>query len=85
MIFTVLWRKQAMDELALVWMATADRPLLSDAVRRIDTALRLNPEIKGVYFYGDRLLVVSPLAVVFVIRDQDRIVEVLQVLASPAP
>ena len=85
MIFTVLWRKQAMDELALVWMATADRPLLSDAVRRIDTALRLNPEIKGVDFYGDRLLVVSPLAVVFVIRDQDRIVEVLQVLASPAP
>ena len=68
-----MWRKQALDELALVWMATADRPRLSDAVRRIDATLRLNPEIKGVDFYGDRLLVVAPLAVVFMIREEDRI------------
>ena len=80
-----MWRKQALDELALVWMATADRPRLNDAVSRIDAALRLNPEVKGVDFYGDRLLVVAPLAVVFMIREEDRIVEVLQTLASPAP
>ena len=84
MIFTVMWRKQALDELAFVWMATAERQRLSDALSRIDAAIRLNPEIKGVDFYGDRLLVVTPLAVVFMIRDEDRIVEVLQVLASPA-
>jgi hypothetical protein len=53
-------------------------------VSRVDAALRLNPEIKGVDFYGDRLLVVAPLAVVFMIREEDRIVEVLQALASPA-
>ena len=68
-----------------VWMATADRPRLSDAVSRIDAVLRLNPEVKGVDFYGDRLLVVAPLAVVFMIREEDRMVEVLQTLASPAP
>jgi len=51
----------------------------------VDAALRLNPEVKGVDFYGDRLLVVAPLAVVFMIREEDRIVEVLQTLASPAP
>jgi hypothetical protein len=84
MIFTVMWRQQAIEELARVWMATADRQRLSDAVSRIDAALRLNPEVKGVDFYGDRLLVVAPLAVVFMIREEDRIVEVLQALASPA-
>ena len=52
MIFTVMWRQQAIEELARVWMATADRQRLSDAVSRIDAALRLNPEIKGVDFYG---------------------------------
>ena len=36
MIFTVMWRQQAIEELARVWMATADRPRLSDAVSRID-------------------------------------------------
>ena len=85
MIFTVMWRQQAIEELARVWMVTADRQRLSDAVSRIDAALRLNPEVKGVDFYGDRLLVVAPLAVVFMIREEDRIVEVLQTLASPAP
>lgn len=83
MIFSVMWRQQAIEELDRVWMATADRQRLSDAVSRIDAALRLNPEIKGVDFYGDRLLVVAPLAVVFMIREEDRIVEALQTLASP--
>jgi len=50
MIFTVMWRQQAIEELARVWMATADRQRLSDAVSRIDAALRLNPEVKGVDF-----------------------------------
>ena len=36
MIFTVMWRQQAIEELARVWMATADRQRLSDAVSRID-------------------------------------------------
>ena len=33
-------------KLAFVWMATAERQRLSDAVSRIDAAIRLNPEIK---------------------------------------
>lgn len=84
MIFTVMWRQQAIEELARVWMATADRQRLGDAVSRIDAAIRLNPEVKCVDFCGDRLLVVAPLAVVFMIREEDRIAEVLQTLASPA-
>jgi hypothetical protein len=39
--------------------------------------LRTDPTVKGVDFYGDRLLVVLPLAVVYVIKEQDRIVEVV--------
>jgi len=76
MISTVMWRKQAIEELALVWMATADRQRLSDAVSRIDAAFRVNPEVKGVDFFGDRLLVVAPLAAVM-------LVEAIRVIAEP--
>ena len=50
----------------------------------IDAALLHDPELKGIEFYGDRLLVVPPLAVVYVIRQSDRNVEVLLVWHAPA-
>ena len=46
---------------------------------RIDTMLSTDPERQGEEFYGDRLLVISPLAVIFAVRPGDRWVEVLQV------
>lgn len=85
MMFTVVWHKQALGELANAWLATADKQQLSDSVNRVDATLRLNPKVKGVDFYGDRLLVVVPLAVVFAIREEDRIVEILQVVVAPKP
>jgi len=80
--FTVTWHQQALDELTEAWTASGKRQAVADSVNRIDRALRVDPAAKGVDFYGDRLLIVSPLAVVYIVRDQDRTVEILSVTAS---
>jgi len=63
MMFTVVWHKQALGELANAWLATVEKQQLSDSVNRVDATLRLNPKVKGVDFYGDRLSVVAPLSI----------------------
>jgi plasmid stabilization system protein ParE len=80
--YTVTWHQQALDELTEVWTAAGRRKAVADSVNRIDRALRIDPAAKGVDFYGDRLLVVLPLAIVYTVRDQDRTVEILSVTAS---
>ncbi|MEI6505275.1 MAG: hypothetical protein WCO90_05270 [Planctomycetota bacterium] len=62
--YTVVWHQLALDELTAVWTAADQRQAVTDGVVRIDRALRVDPAVKGVDFYGDRLLVVVPLAVV---------------------
>lgn len=80
--YTVPWHQQALDELTEVWPAASRRQAVADSVNRIDRALRIDPAAKGVEFYGDRLLVVLPLAIVYTVRDEDRTVEILSVTAS---
>ena len=77
--YTVVWHQQALHELAEIWAAADRRQAVTDSVVRIDRALRLDPAVKGVDFYGDRLLVVVPLAVVYSVRENDRQVEILRV------
>jgi len=55
---------------------------VTDAVTRIDRILRTDPSVKGLDFYGDRLLVVVPLAVVYVVKNEDRVVEIVAATAS---
>jgi hypothetical protein len=45
----------------------------------VDRLLAEDPQTKGEEFYGDRLLVVAPLAITFSVNEADRIVQVLQV------
>ena len=80
--YTVVWHQDALNELAEIWAAAAERATVTDSVVRIDRVFRFDPAVKGVDFYGDRLLVVVPLAVVYTIREQDRVVEVVGVTAS---
>jgi hypothetical protein len=80
--YTVVWHQDSLNELAEIWAAAAERATVTDSVVRIDRVLRFDPAVKGVDFYGDRLLVVVPLAVVYTIREQDRVVEVVGVTAS---
>lgn len=79
MPYTVVWHEQAIDELAAVWTASEQRQAVTECVARVDRMLQTDPGIKGVDFYGDRLLVVPPLALVYAVREQDRIVEILTV------
>jgi plasmid stabilization system protein ParE len=79
MAFTVTWHPKAERELAELWLAASDRESIAQAADSIDQLLASDPWSGGEDFYGDRLLVVSPLAVVYAIRERDRRVEILQV------
>jgi len=77
--FTVTWHPSAVQELTGIWLDAADRNAVTLAAHEIDRALVDDPQIRGEEFYGDRLLVATPLAVTFAVHDVDRIVQVLQV------
>lgn len=80
--YTVVWHEKALDDLAGIWIASEKQQAVTASVTSIDRILRSDPSIKGVDFYGDRLLVVITVAVVYVVKDQDRIVEIVAVTAS---
>jgi hypothetical protein len=67
--YTVVWHEQALHDLAAIWSASDRQQAVTKSVSRIDRTLRTDPAVKGVDFYGDRLLVVLPLAVVYVIKE----------------
>jgi hypothetical protein len=78
MHYTVVWLPTAQNQLAELWMASANRAAITAAANEVDRLLRDDPETRGVDFYGDRLLVVPPLQIVYSVRPDDRIVEVQQ-------
>ncbi len=79
MRWTVVWREEAKDELARIWIVSKDRQSVTVAADRIDRSLQVDPERQGEEFYGDRLLVVMPLAVVFEVIADNRLARVLQI------
>jgi len=80
MRYTVTWDRDAEDELARIWLDTGDRAAVTSAADRIDHILRDDPDVEGEEFHGDRILIVPPLAVIFAVITDDRIVKVLQVV-----
>jgi mRNA-degrading endonuclease RelE of RelBE toxin-antitoxin system len=79
MRYTVTWTKEATDELARLWLAANDRKAVTNAVNRIESELRDDPMQKGIDFYGDWYVEVLPIAVVFSVDPDNRIVEIQQV------
>jgi hypothetical protein len=79
MRFTVTWHPSSERELANVWMRSNSRSGVSQAANLIDRALASDPLHQGEEFYGDRLLVVLPLAVTYTVSVADRSVQILQV------
>jgi hypothetical protein len=80
MRYTVVWLPAADDELALLWIQAQDRQALSNAAKRIEQALRIDPDHKafeqgGYWYYTD-----SPLTVAFELSPDDRLVTILQVV-----
>jgi hypothetical protein len=79
MRFTVTWHPTAEKELAVIWLHASNRASITQAANTIDQALAIEPLRHGEDFYGDRILVVLPLAVTYTISQSDRSVQILQV------
>lgn len=80
MKFTVTWNPQAEAELAQIWLQPLDRNAVTNAAADIERILTFNPQEQGEDYYGDRILIAGPLAVVYTVSEPDRIVQVVQVL-----
>jgi hypothetical protein len=79
MRFTVIWTAVALELLADLWISAPDREAVTEAVEEVDRWLSEDPESKGEEFYGDRLLVVSPVYVTYRVEEADRIVEIIDI------
>jgi mRNA-degrading endonuclease RelE of RelBE toxin-antitoxin system len=80
MIYTVLWRPLAEQQLARLWTNAADRQKVASAADTIDSWLRFDPQSKGESRSGrTRILFVPPLVVLFQISEEDRTVYVTAV------
>jgi hypothetical protein len=78
--FTVVWPQSALDELADIWIASRDRDAVTKAANQIDRELADNPLAKGLALMeGLRSFYREPLRILFAIREDDRIVEILKV------
>jgi plasmid stabilization system protein ParE len=78
--FTVTWLKEVEGDLARIWVGAADRRPVAAAADAIDAELAEDAGRKGASVSeGLRSLYVPPLFVLFVVRDGDRIVEVVSV------
>jgi mRNA-degrading endonuclease RelE of RelBE toxin-antitoxin system len=79
MRYTVIWRQLALDTLADLWFSSNRRESITQSVDEIDRLLRHDPEQCGEEYYGDRIVVVNLLEVIFQVQEDDRIVEVITI------
>lgn len=79
MKWTVVWVGNSEDELTTIWMQAEDRNSITQASNRIERELRVNADQKGEDFYGDRIFVYGPLAVVYELWPDDCQVRIVQV------
>lgn len=79
MKFTVTWRETALQQLAQVWMDAPNREAVNQEVDLIDLTLGDDPDRKGDDYFGDRYVVFPVLWALYLVKAEDRIVEVLQV------
>lgn len=80
MTYTVVWSKNAQDELLQTWIDSSSRGLVTRAADAIDPTLRIDPVLRGeTYTASTRLLDIWPLAVIYRISEEDRIVTVISV------
>jgi hypothetical protein len=79
MKWTVVWVDNSEEELADIWLHAEDRQAITLASHRIERELRENADIKGEEFYGDRIYQHGPLALVYQVVPEDRLVRVTQV------
>ena len=79
--YTVVYLADADDELVALWGDASDRTQISDAANHADRILASAPHSQSVYL-GEQLwrLEIVPLRFYFAIREEDRLVEVSNVI-----
>ena len=78
--YTVVWTRDALDELVDLWVSSGDRRMVTLAVNSIDHQLAQDPATQGIEMSESmRALFVPPLKVLFCVREDDRIAEVVLV------
>ncbi|MEX0712682.1 MAG: type II toxin-antitoxin system RelE/ParE family toxin [Pirellulales bacterium] len=78
--YSVVWPKSAQHELADLWLSAQDRGAVTAAADEIDRQLAEDAPDKGVELSeGMRAFFAPPLRVLFAVRNEDRVVEVLRV------
>jgi plasmid stabilization system protein ParE len=81
MRWTVVWLRDASNDLADIWTAAADRRAVTDAADRIEHLLSTQPDRVGTPLReGLMVLEVGPLRVIWTMSEADRKVEVARVL-----
>lgn len=86
MKYTVVWQPKATDELAQLWINSADRGSVTAAADSIDRMLQRDPVLRGeTHTASTRVLLVRPLAAVYRVVEDDRIVKVLLIRPAPPP
>lgn len=76
----VEWTEVALERLAAIWTRANDRAAVTAAVNRIDATLQRDPEAQGESRdEGRRILIESPLGVLFQVSPTDRVVLVLAI------
>ena len=81
--YSVVYLSEAEEELVSIWEMAADRAAIAGAANRADKLLADSPRNQSV-FLGEDLwrLEVPPLRFYFIIRDDDRIVEISNVIEA---
>ena len=80
MKYTVVWTRNAEDLLAQVWLNASNRQEVRRATDEIDLLLHDDPELQGESRpNGRRMLLNNPVGVVYQVKPDDRVVEVLYV------
>jgi plasmid stabilization system protein ParE len=80
MVWTVVLLPDAENELAELWLGSLDREAVTTAADQIDKLLRRNPESAGESRdHGRRILIVPPLAVIYRVLTEDRLVQITNV------
>lgn len=86
MNFTVLWKAEAEDELAEIWLKAPDQAVVSRAADQIDADLHTDPWKDSRPRRGSiRMKCVPPLAVHYQVREADGQVLVVQVWRTHRP
>jgi hypothetical protein len=82
--YTVLWTREAEQELAAIWMSAADRATITEAARFLDCALIRNPSSVGESRpKAQRIAYCLPLGIRFQVFEPDRLVKVVSVWTAP--